>query len=181
VIIACLGWGSLIWDPRGLPIQRKWFDDGPFVPVEFVRQSNDGRITLVIEEATRPSRSLWALMDATNLASACAALREREGCKAQHVASWSRGQAGAAPIPGLDGWAQIHQIDAVVWTALPPKIGTEERKPSEQEVVAYLGQLSGAVRDKAEQYIRRAPAQVDTPYRRAFETAFGWTAQPEAG
>ena len=37
--IACLGWGSVIWDPRALPIQREWFKDGPFAPVEFTRQS----------------------------------------------------------------------------------------------------------------------------------------------
>jgi hypothetical protein len=43
----------LIWDPRELPIQRQWFEDGPLVPLEFARQSNDGRMTFVIQPALR--------------------------------------------------------------------------------------------------------------------------------
>src|SRR5450759_1341439 len=79
--IACMGWGSLIWDPRELPIQRTWFEDGPFIPVEFVRKSMDGRITLVLEPTATPVRSLWAVMDATEVGGGGTVLSQRENNK----------------------------------------------------------------------------------------------------
>jgi hypothetical protein len=47
--IVILGWGSLIWDPRDLPHQEPWLDDGPKLPLEFSRISKDRRLTLVID------------------------------------------------------------------------------------------------------------------------------------
>ena len=176
--IACLGWGSLIWDPRDLPIQRAWYRDGPLISVEFARQSADGRITLVIEPGAVPVRTLWALMDDRDIAAAQKSLRKREGIgprSSHHIGKWSSEENPPNEIPNLSAWAKERGVEGVVWTALPAKFdGKDGRTPSEDEVISYLGRLRGAKRDVAEEYIRRAPSQVDTQYRRRIEAEFGW-------
>lgn len=37
------GWGSLVRDQRNLPVQGVWHHDGPALPIEFARESGDGR------------------------------------------------------------------------------------------------------------------------------------------
>lgn len=180
-IIACLGWGSLIWDSRELPIQRIWFEDGPFIHVEFARQSSDGRITLVLEQSATPVRSLWAVMDTTDVAFARRALREREGILEKNedrdVGSWSSGQPSPDLIPRLSEWSGSRGVHHVIWTALQPKFLGIHKAPTEEQVVQYLSGLTGAQRDNAERYIRFAPKQIDTAYRRRIEAALQWTAR----
>jgi hypothetical protein len=113
-----------VWDPRGLPINRHWFEDGPLLQVEFARKSSDGRITLVLSELALPVRSLWATMDLTDLHAAKDALRKREGVpktKADGICDWSRGQPPPNLVIGLPEWAAARGIEAVVWTSLGPK------------------------------------------------------------
>lgn len=176
--IACLGWGSLVWDSRELPIQRVWFQDGPTVRVEFARQSQDGRITLVLVPNVAPVRSLWAIMDATRLEDARLALAKREQIpkknESQHIGSWSQGEPPPNEIQDLDAWAKVVGVQHVIWTALPPKFDGQERVPTDEQVVAYLESLVGAPRDAAETYIRRAPKQIDTAYRRCIEAKLHW-------
>lgn len=128
-VIACLGWGSLVWDPRVLPIQRQWFTDGPFAQVEFLRQSKDARITLVLDSSASLVRSLWAVMDATTLDEATEALRNREGIPTNNAATdigaWSAGGAAPALLVDLPQWAASQGINSVVWTALPCKFNGE--------------------------------------------------------
>ena len=177
-VIACLGWGSLVWDPQELPIHRQWFADGPFVRVEFARQSGNRRITLVLESSALPVRSLWAVMDTSDVRAAREALRKRERvpeANSSHIGAWSRGENAPLLIPDLPQWAASHEVQSVVWTALPSRFDGTERTPTCEEVVRYLGGLRGTVCDLAKDYIRRAPRQIDTAYRRRIEAELQWT------
>lgn len=175
--IACLAWGSLVWDPRELPVQGKWFEDGPMIKVEFTRQSKDGRITLVLNREARFVRSLWGLMETGDLAEAKEALKKREGCHFSKIGSWEIGEevSQSETISNLPDWAKNNSVEAVIWTDLPSKFnGIDNKIPTCDEVIAYLAGLTGRQREKTEEYIRRAPPQTDTLYRRKIEAELGW-------
>lgn len=178
-LIACLGWGSLVWDPRDLRISSEWSADGPLVNIDFLRQSQDGRMTLVLDEVATPVRSLWAQLDVLNLAQARDDLRAREGVPKsvadKFIGSWSLGAPSPMNMVELDAWAQTRGVDHVVWTALPAKFDGKDRTPTPDDVVGYLRGLVGLTRDNAERYIRRAPRQVDTPLRRRIAAELNWT------
>jgi len=44
-------------------------------------------------------------------------------------------------------------------------------------LVDHLERLEGTARERAEQYIRRAPERLRTPNRLHFEAVFGWSPQ----
>jgi|SRR5208337_68811 len=179
-MIACLGWGSLIWDPRGLPVREKWFEDGPLLPIEFARQSSDGRLTLVLFPTQETKvRSLWAPFSTGSVHEAREALRKREGVlkenKDKHIAVWTGEDAVGPILTEIASWARNLRLTGVVWTALPPYFeGKKTGGPTEDEAVAYLRKLAHERRRHAEHYIRMAPRQIDTCYRRRFEAEFGW-------
>lgn len=179
LVIVCLGWGSLVWDPRELPLQGKWFEDGPRLPVEFARQSSDGRLTLVIVPGVPMVRTLWVPLSVGTAADAREALRQRERVpeynRERHIAVWSSGDEDDPKRASISAWALRLGLDVVVWTSLPPRFeAQDDRVPNEYEAIAYLRQLSHETRRRAERYIRMAPRQIDTAYRRRFELEFGW-------
>ncbi len=178
--IACLGWGSLVWNPGELPHRSQWHPDGPQVRVEFVRQSGGehGRITLVILSSAEQVASLWAEMNCADATAGKEALRIREGKPHRHhIGLWESGNPDPRSLPGLTEWAAARDIDAVVWTDLPPKFqGEDGRVPTIEEVVAYLDALPDEAKAAAIEYIQRAPTQIDTAYRREIARAIPETA-----
>ncbi len=179
--IACLGWGSLVWRPEELRIQKLWFQDGPLLPIEFVRQSKDGRLTLVINETSMVVKTLWALMDTADLDEAKTSLQIREGIKRENMTK-NIGVLNVTEnydnemVNNIKQWAENLKIDAVIWTALGAKFkGVDKRAPTIDEAVEYLRTLPVKERQNAEEYIRRTPTQIDTLFRQRFEKEFNWT------
>ena len=173
--IACLGWGSLTWDPDGLPVEENcWHKDGPMAPVEFLRKSRDGRITLVIDPNVPRVPLLWNVMSLSDLKLAREALRVRERTTTSNIGTWVRGHPSPEVIPDLAQWAIEHDLDSVVWTSLGPKFKGLNDLPAVEQIVEYLGGLTGDTRTNAEKYIRCAPKQIDTEYRRRIKTVLGW-------
>lgn len=178
--IACLGWGSLIWDPRNLRIRGKWFTDGPLLPIEFCRQSKNGRITLVIADSKPRIRTLWAILTTHDLDEAIEQLRVREGIGQSKVDTWIGKWLKGEPNTGVDAhisqWAEAIDLDAVLWTALPPRFNDKDGLvPEAKDILRYLLDLPFGKYRLAEEYIRKAPLQVDTDFRRRIEEELGWT------
>jgi len=178
--IGCLGWGSLVWNPGVLPIRGKWFEDGPLLPIEFARRSRDGRITLVIVKDRPVVRTLWAILTSDNVQAAKKSLASREGIKdeniGKHIGFWTDGGSNGECVDIISEWAKSHQLTAVVWTNLPPKFnGQENKAPTVGEVIQYLKDLRPIEKRRlAEEYISKAPPQVDTEYRREIKLQLNW-------
>jgi hypothetical protein len=178
--VACLGWGSLIWDPRTLPVTGGWRSDGPALPVEFARQSQNGRITLVIVANANPIPVLWTVLNVATLALGRAALGQREGIPERRwndlIADWSAGTPSRfAHADAIGEWARARHFSAAVWTALGPRFGDADVMPDCAQVIAHLRALPADTQKLAEKYIRCAPAQIRTACRAAIEDALGWT------
>ncbi len=177
--IVCLGWGSLVWRPETLPVGGQWYEDGPSLSVELARQSDNGRMTLVVVDGKPSCQVLWARLNVRTLDDARRVLSEREGpgVNLKRVAFWSPNtESPRSETEVIGTWAIDRDIDAVVWTALGPRFdGVNGRVPTADEVVSYLRTLDGVRREEAEKYVREAPAQIRTPYRNAIEVALGWT------
>jgi hypothetical protein len=175
--ISLLGWGSLIWNPGSLHVTGEWKTGGPILPIEFSRISDNGRLTLVIDEkdgAQVPTR--FAFSSLIDLQLAITDLKERENTP-------YRDRIGYLDLPNnkhnarawklhpkaygiIRAWAEHQKIDAVVWTAIGPRFVEKTGEPfSPDAALRYLATLKGDTRVAALKYIREAPAEVATPVR----------------
>jgi hypothetical protein len=72
----------------------------------------------------------------------------------------------------VEAWAKKNALDGVVWTALGPKFKMVS------EVLGHLRGLSDSdcvAWNRAQEYVRKAPRQIDTEWRRRMECELGWT------
>lgn len=182
---ACIGWGSLLWDPRSLPMATPFAEDGPKLPIEFSRVARDGRVTLVIDPAAGPMTTYWTQLGCSTLNEAIDALGRRERIKPERFADWigaegkdgdSRGSASPATREVMRAWIEAKDLDGVVWTALPGRSPDGAlTHPSLDRLLTHVRGLTGEALSRAEEYIRRAPAAVATPRRFRFEAELGWS------
>ena len=180
--IAVLGWGSLIWCSGSLQIKGRWKEDGPPLPIEFARISEDGRLTLVLCSFTEDVQSLWTHSSYDDLKQAKNNLCEREGTIMDRIGYISipdnESDCEAVPLvlDSIRQWVEEKALDAVIWTDLPSNF--KERtcmKLNEENVITYLKGLTEDRLKKAEKYIRRAPRQIKTKIRDRIQKEFGWT------
>jgi hypothetical protein len=179
--IAYIGWGSLIWNQGSLKIQDSWQDDGPLIPVEFARISQDGRLTLVLWRGASPVQTLWSYAAEENLNAAIKGLKLREGTNANRIGylSLRNGKSRCQVIEDLvviiESWLRDKDLDAAVWTDLPSNFEQKTGKAfTTESAVAYLKSLEGNALDAARTYIVNAPDSINTPIKRAVEEELGW-------
>jgi hypothetical protein len=180
---AVLAWGSLVWDPRELKTAAKFAPNGPLLPIEFCRVSKDGRLTLAIDETfgdvctTYSAPSAFADRDA-----AIENLRKREGTIASEIgfvepASGRQSDVAMERHPQavatIAAWAEASGYDAAIWTALESNFDDWDSAGEPFSVTAAIRYLEALKKKDAEafaralEYIRKAPAEVETPVRDA--------------
>jgi hypothetical protein len=174
--IAILGWGSLIWDPQGIPTTGKWQCNGPKLPIEFSRISGGKQLTLVIDAAHGNVVSTRYIESARlDLGDAIDDLKHREKTIRKYIGfiDLGSGTSSAQEFPEhqaassiIDVWLKSSGFDALVWTALPSNFQREQRNTFTPEAaVRFLDSLSKFEQENAYKYIRRAPEEVRTPLR----------------
>lgn len=138
--IIILAWGSLIWNPRDLPISGKWQQDGP------------------------PSSRLWRTGPALSIEFS------RISGVARASRPWSNLRfrpwpMGRMPMPQhIKAWAQTQHLDAVVWMALPSNFEEVAYCPfSVEAAIHYLKDLSKPANSRALEYLQKSPPEVMTP------------------
>ncbi|MFZ0246606.1 hypothetical protein [Candidatus Binatus sp.] len=180
--IAVLGWGSLVWCPGSLAIRSRWHNDGPRLPIEFARISNDSRLTLVIHAGCRDQTTYWALSDFGDLDSAVDNLKQREGCREpgdiHYLTVDGRTRGTLETIATVKQWMHGRQdINASIWTGLESNWKDKRKKPfTSDDALAYLEDLAQGdktVFQRAREYVCNTPPQIQTEVRRLLKRKDG--------
>ena len=181
---AVLAWGSLVWDPGGLQTAGKFAANGPLLPIEFCRVSDDGRLTLAIDESFGALCKTYSAPSALE-DSRCGdggSLPAREGWRTSRAVGFVEPASGrqsdcrdGKPSPGRRDDRRLGGVDS----ATTPRSG--RRSPAISTTGARAASRSPSPRRcniskrwkrtiprnsrAALAYIRKAPPEVETPVR----------------
>lgn len=173
--IVILGWGSLIWEPKELEFDRKigWLENGPILPIEFARISNNKRLTLVITPDGTPVKTLFSISTNDKLDYAVSNLIKREGTVKRHIDSYCKLNGFSDDTflykENILNWINKTDYDCVIWTNLP-----ENWKEKTDDRIEYLKGLDINESLLAKEYICKAPIQTQTKYRTLIEKELNW-------
>ena len=181
--IEILRWGSLIWNPKTLQYNKEigWQKDGPFLPLEFARISMDGRLTLVITPEGKEVQTLYTFSTYNTIDEAILNLAVREGSGRKSIGYYDKNRDLIYPanfeyLENLKSWLAINpDIEAVIWTNLGANWEETDRlKSNNQNRIEHLQALDGPAAALAEEYIRKAPIQITTTFRKEIEKELNW-------
>jgi hypothetical protein len=176
--IVVLGWGSLVWNPGDLLTNGEWSTDGPELPVEFTRISQDHRLTLVLVPGAKLVPVLWTRMNTGNLELAMENLKTREGTSPKNIGFIdllnNTERSRFIDTREIKHWARKRSINAIIWTDLPSNFESKYKPLDKTNVVLYLDNLEPKAKILAKEYIRKAPSQINTTFRMAIAREFGW-------
>lgn len=106
---------------------------------------------------------------------AVCALGHREGIGAPFTAIGRYPASGEASphVEIIGAWAESTGLAGVVWTALKPGLDRKNRGqvPNLDQLRTHAASLTTEERTRALEYVQRAPAQIQTPYRSALLVA----------
>lgn len=154
--------------------------------MEFARQSNGNRITLVLVPGREAVPVLWAPLLISDLEEAKTSLAVRE-CRrkgsqrpsantVRHFVDnscgwWSADSSKGSHAETIGNWAVARALEGVVWTDLPPRFnGINGQIPTGEQVVEFLSRRRGEERENAKTYVIHAPKQIVTEYRKTDRT-----------
>lgn len=183
---AILGWGSLIWQPKDLKFDANigWKENGPVLPIEFARISNDGRLTLVISPNGTAVPALYSVSSFDTMDLALLNLAVREGSGRKSIGYYDKSKDEFHPKDykfkeNIKNWMSTTDFDGVIWTNLPEKWEIKENKIVIENIdpnnrIDYLQNLKGIQSALAEEYVRNTPKQITTKYRKLIIETLGW-------
>jgi hypothetical protein len=183
--IAYIGWGSLIWDYKNLPIHLNetecpWIKTNLKLPLEFSRISDkgNGRITLVIDTNGTLNNVYYApLLSTTDKKQAIISLRRREKTNTKNIGyidnitNEINSRLPIKIINDIKSWMKNNNIDIAIWTDIETNWESlKGKKFTNKDAFDYFTSINPSMQIKIFNYIYRTKIilHINTPFTKYY-------------